>query len=121
MVLNQKRKAYGTDGEELAVQFLMQNEYRILHKNFRCKQGEIDIIAKSDGYLCFIEVKRRKNLSAGHPFEAINTKKMKRICNTALYYLRCHNLSDLTPVRFDVVSIIGEEVTLLKDAFSFIC
>lgn len=121
MLTEQKHKSYGTDGEELAVQFLLQNEYHILDKNFRCKKGEIDIIAQSDGYLCFIEVKRRKSLSAGHPLEAINTQKIKRICSTALHYLRYRNLPDLTPIRFDVVSIIGEDVTLIKNAFSFIC
>ena len=115
------KKVYGDKGEELAALYLEQAGYRIMEKNFRCRQGEIDIIAREKQYLCFIEVKRRKSLSAGHPLEAINTQKIKRICSTALHYLRYRNLPDLTPIRFDVVSIIGEDVTLIKNAFSFIC
>lgn len=114
-------KAYGNDGEILAVQFLEREGYQILQRNFRCKLGEIDIVARSEGYLCFIEVKRRKNMASGHPFEAISIHKIKRICKTALVYLRFHQLPNTTPIRFDVISIIGEEVSVLKDAFSFQC
>lgn len=121
MIQNRNHKTYGDAGEELAVQFLVQEGYRILCRNFRSRHGEIDIVAIADGYLCFVEVKRRKNTASGHPFEAIGVSKIRRICNTALYYLQCHRLSDTTAVRFDVISIVGEEVSLIKDAFSFQC
>ena len=58
MVQNRNHKTYGDAGEDLATQFLVQERYRILCRNFRCRHGEIDIIAESDGYLCFIEVKK---------------------------------------------------------------
>ncbi len=119
--MEQKRykKSYGDKGEELAAAYLEHAGYQIVMKNFRCRQGEIDIIAREKHYLCFIEVKRRKDISSGHPFEAISPVKIKRICKTALFYLQTHYLSDATPVRFDVISIVGEEVSLLRDAFSF--
>lgn len=119
--MEQKRykKSYGDKGEEIAAAYLEQAGYRIVWKNFRCRQGEIDIIAKEQQYLCFIEVKRRKNITSGHPFEAINPSKIKRICKTALFYLQTQHLPDTTPVRFDVISIVGDEVSLLRDAFSF--
>lgn len=119
MEQNKYKKIYGNDGEGLAVSYLEQEGYQILARNFRCRQGEIDIIAHNGSYLCFIEVKRRKNTTSGHPLEAISPNKIRRICKTALYYLQSSHLPESTAMRFDVISIIGEEVSLLRDAFSF--
>jgi len=116
---NGYKKNYGNTGEDIAEKYLEQNGYHILERNFRCRQGEIDIVARESSYLCFIEVKRRKDTSAGHPFESISEKKIQRICKTALYYIKSHFVTETTPVRFDVISIIDEEVSLLRDAFSF--
>ena len=113
------KKSYGDDGENLAVLYLEKEGYRILNKNFRCRQGEIDIIAMEENYLCFIEVKRRKGTASGHPLEAISPNKIRHICKAALYYLQFSHLPESTAVRFDVISIVGEEVSLLRDAFSF--
>ena len=119
MEKNRYKKTYGDDGENLAVLYLESEGYRILHKNFRCRQGEIDIIAIEDNYLCFIEVKRRSGTISGHPLEAISPTKIRHICKTAIYYLQSSHMPDSTAVRFDVISIVGEEVSLLRDAFSF--
>jgi len=116
---NKYNKIYGDAGEKLAVSYLEQDGYRVLVRNFRCRQGEIDIIAQDGKYLCFIEVKRRKGTSSGHPLEAISPNKIRHICKAALYYLQSAQLPESTAVRFDVISIVGEEVSLLKDAFSF--
>ena len=115
------KRLIGEYGEILAARYLRKHGYIIVEGNYHCKFGEIDIVARSEGYLCFIEVKRRKNMASGHPFEAISIHKIKRICKTALVYLRFHQLPNTTPIRFDVISIIGEEVSVLKDAFSFQC
>ena len=119
MVQNKYKKTYGDDGENLAVAYLEQKGYQIVARNFRCRQGEIDIIAKDGMYLCFIEVKRRKNTTSGHPTEAISPNKIRHICKSALYYLQSSHLPESTAVRFDVIAIVGEEVSLLRDAFSF--
>lgn len=119
MERNRYKKAYGDAGEDFAVEYLKNAGYQILERNFRCRQGEIDIIAKENRYLCFIEVKRRKNTATGHPLESIHKKKIHSICRTALYYLQSHSITDSTPVRFDVISVVCEDVLLLRDAFSF--
>lgn len=103
--------------EQEAARFLQNNGYKILQKNFRCKQGEIDLIAKSEGYLCFIEVKYRSGTSKGYPAEAINPNKIRRITRTAQFYMLLHKLPQETPCRFDAVLILEQEFTLIKNAF----
>ena len=98
----------------------MENEgYRILERNFSCKTGEIDIIAREKEYLVFCEVKYRKTKGAGDPTEAVNYRKQRKICMTASYYMMCKNLKDDVPVRFDVVSILGDEVRIIRNAFPY--
>ena len=116
------RKALGTVGENLAVSFLERIGYRILHRNYRTKLGEIDIIAKDREYLTFIEVKTRKSLACGSPAQAVTKRKQMQIIAVAEEYLSTFHLHNV-PVRFDVVSIVhissAEPVPeLLQDAFS---
>ena len=112
----------GQKGEEIAVNYLIKQGYKILDRNWHySKNAEIDIIAEKKDCIIFVEVKTRKSLNYGHPFEAISINKIRHICRTALYYLHCNGLPDSTAVRFDVISIVGEEVSLIKDAFSFQC
>lgn len=115
-----QNKSYGNAGEERAVAFLKEEGYQILQRNFRCRQGEIDIVAMDKEYLCFVEVKRRRTPTSGHPFEAISPAKIRHICKTALVYLNMHRLSQDTAIRFDVVAILEEEISLLKNAFPFV-
>ena len=67
----------------------------------------------------FIEVKYRKNASSGHPLEAVSIQKQKKICKCAMFYMKKYGL-EYMPVRFDVVGILGEQITLIQDAFEFI-
>ena len=91
--------------------------YRIIRKNYFCKSGEIEIIAYDNGYLCFIEVKYRKDLSDGYPEEAVDRNKCRRITQSARFFMNMCGLAETTPCRFDVVSILGDEVRLIKNAF----
>lgn len=91
--------------------------YVILEKNYRCRTGEIDLIAKEGGYLVFIEVKFRSSAKSGDPAEAVDVKKIRRITGAARYYLLTHGYGEATPCRFDVVAILCGEVRLIKDAF----
>ncbi len=100
-----KRKA-GQEGEELAVQFLRRRGYRILHRNFSARQGELDIVAKDRKELVFVEVKMGNSAGFGYPAEAVTATKMGRMQKTALYYLVKNRLTD-TPYRFEVVSILN--------------
>jgi putative endonuclease len=110
-------RAVGTQFEEKAAEYLRKNDYHILEKNFRCKIGEIDLIAKNEDYLCFIEVKYRSDTAKGFPAEAITPNKIKRITRTAQYYMLLHKLPQDTPCRFDAVVILESEITLIKNAF----
>ncbi|MBE5966399.1 MAG: YraN family protein [Lachnospiraceae bacterium] len=111
------KRAVGTFYEQKAARYLESHGYHILHKNFRCKMGEIDLIAKDKEYLCFIEVKYRSNEGTGNPAEAITPAKIRRIAGTAEYYMLTHNFTQDTPCRFDAVLILDNEITLIKNAF----
>ena len=111
-----KRKI-GREKELIAAGYLQDRGYRILEMNFRCRQGEIDLIARDGRYIVFIEVKYRADRRAGEPEEAVNRGKRRTIIQVAKYYLYLHRLSENTPCRFDVVGIIGEEIRLTKNAF----
>jgi len=97
----------GEWGENKATKYLTEKDYKIITRNFRCKFGEIDIIAldEKEGAICFIEVKTRKCLSFGMPKEAINRIKMLHILNTARYYILINDLSEVD-LRVDVIEII---------------
>lgn len=111
------KKVEGLTKETEAAKYLSDQGYQILSRNFRCRLGEIDIIAKNDGYLVFVEVKYRTNMEMGFPEEAITSLKQKRITNTAKYYLLVNRLPEITPCRFDVVVILKKEIRLIKNAF----
>lgn len=111
------KRAVGTSFEEKAAAYLSKNGYHILQKNFRCRLGEVDLIGRNDDYLCFIEVKYRSGLTRGFPSEAITPLKIKRITRTAQFYMLSHNIPPNTPCRFDVVVILENEISLIKNAF----
>ena len=109
----------GAEYEQKAGAYLEEQGYEILEYNFRCRAGEIDIVARDGEYLVFCEVKYRTDASTGHPAEAVDTRKQRRISKCALYYLTCHGLADQA-CRFDVVSFEGETVTLYPNAFDYL-
>jgi len=111
------KRELGTVYEQKAANFLISNGYTIIDRNFCCKLGELDLIARSEDYLCFIEVKFRSNNYRGFPGEAINYKKISKISKTAEYYMLINNIPMDTPCRFDVVVILNKEITLIKNAF----
>lgn len=106
--------------EEKAAEYLKQKGYRILQRNFYSRYGEIDIVAKDREYLVFVEVKYRKNSRAGHPLEAVNDKKQKRICRTADWFCCRYGYKDGYPCRFDVIGITEEEIMHIENAFSYV-
>lgn len=117
-------KELGANGEKIAKEFLLKEGYTILESNFRCRLGEIDIIALEGEYLIFIEVKTRTGYLYGYPIEAINAKKKNSLVKVAQTYLALKKLKDKN-LRFDVVEIIiknkdskaPEEIRLIKNAF----
>lgn len=114
-----KRKL-GSDKENLAVEYLESNGYSVIKRNFFTRSGEIDIIAENEGYLCFIEVKYRKSLNEGHPSEAVNYSKIRKISMAAKVYMNYAGYDEFFPCRFDVVSITGDKIELIKNAFEYV-
>jgi len=114
-------KALGKKGEEIALNFLKRKGYKILERNFKNKLGEIDIIARDNRVLCFVEVKTRTSFKFGYPQEAITPTKQRQLNKVALSYLKQYNLLS-KPARFDVVSVVFEknkpEITIIKNALS---
>ncbi len=106
----------GTAGETLAEKYLKKQGYKILQKNFVAPHGEIDIVAKDGDYIVFVEVKRRKSTAFGLPCEAVDARKQRTIVQCAKFYLSKNNLYGVK-VRFDVVGILQEDFSLIKDAF----
>jgi putative endonuclease len=98
-------KITGQCGEDFAVTFLKNNGYKILKRNYRNKIGEIDIIAKTNDELVFVEVKTRGSDMFGTPAEAVTYHKKKKIVNTAKYYL-LKNPTDMN-IRFDIIEVYG--------------
>ncbi len=108
----------GSISEDIAADFLKDQGYTILERNFRFHRNEIDIIAKDREVLTFVEVKARKSIQHGYGFEAVNTAKQSLIKKVAQSYLIMKKLSLYdTPCRFDVISIDGRDITLFKNAF----
>ncbi len=111
------KREVGTQFEQRASDYLIKNGYQMIGHNFSCRTGEIDLIARSEGYLCFIEVKYRSSTHNGFPAEAVNARKMQRIIRTAQYYMLVNRIPMDTPCRFDVVVILEKEISLIKNAF----
>ena len=94
----------GRFGEEKAVSYLESLNYKIITRNFLCKQGEIDVIAKDGNEIVFCEVKTRNSLEFGKPVEAVNVFKKRHMWNAAKYYLHKNNLQN-SFIRFDVIEV----------------
>lgn len=103
-----KRHEIGKYGEEVAERYLLKKEYVIMKRNFSCRQGEIDIIAKDKEEIVFIEVKTRSNFLYGKPADAVNKIKQNHIYEVARYFLHLNKLEDKF-VRFDVIEVYIEK------------
>jgi putative endonuclease len=107
-------------GEALAAWFLRFKGYRVEARNWRCPQGELDLVCRDDDTLVFVEVKTRAGGAAGDPEDAVDRRKQQRLVRLAYAYL-AHLGGDAPPCRFDVVAIgssrLGPRIRHLKAAF----
>ncbi|MFC1593109.1 YraN family protein [Candidatus Omnitrophota bacterium] len=110
----------GQKGEQLAAAFLKSRGYNIVETNYHTRLGQIDIIAKDKRTICFVEVKTRKTQEFGHPAEAIDSCKQRKISQVALTFLKEKGFLNY-PARFDIVLIsypdIEPKIELLRNAF----
>ena len=118
------KKILGTIGEDAAAKFLESNGYEIVARNFRIRSAEIDIIARRENVIVFVEVKARSSIRHGLPVEAVNFRKQKKIIEAAAVFLQDENFCDCA-CRFDVVEIylhgaLVEEINHIENAFEVV-
>jgi putative endonuclease len=113
---NLGNKALGAYGEARAAQWYEAHGYRVLERNWRCRDGEIDLIVALTNTVVFCEVKTRRNEAYGLPVEAVGWKKQQRLRRLAAIWL---HESDVRPsrIRFDVASVVGGKVVVFESAF----
>lgn len=114
------KQEIGKLGEDTATNYLIEKGYIILDRNFECRQGEIDIIAKDKEEIVFVEVKTRTSNKYGTPSEAVNRIKQKHMLQSIRYYLYIKNLSQEF-IRIDVIEVYVKDSELkvnhIKQAF----
>ncbi len=114
------KRSIGNEAEELACQFLQKQGWEILNRNYYAGRAEVDIIARDDNVIVFIEVKMRSSTYFGSPIEHVNESKVQRVFEAAERWVQENNMLH-SPLRFDVIGIIskktGPEITHTKDAF----
>lgn len=116
------RRWRGHHGEQMAVTFLQHQGYRIACQNYRCRRGEVDIIAWDKVTLVFVEVKTKGQTAFGAPQAMVDRRKQQKIVHVAMVYVQEHRLQHV-PLRFDVVAITllpgtAPEVVHVPDAFT---
>jgi len=113
------RRAIGDAGEREAEQYLVKLGAEMLRRNYTCRGGEIDLVARHEGVLLFVEVKLRATNRFGTPGEAVNWTKRRRVCKAALHYIGHTGEMD-APMRFDVIEITPGGVKHIPGAFDYI-
>ena len=109
------KKLLGRQGEEFVCKYLKRHRYKIIARNYQTPFGEADIIAFKDGTYCFVEVKTRLSAAHGEPSEAVNAQKQERYRKIAWFF--CLGQGKEVPCRFDVASLLGEELEYFENAY----
>ena len=115
------RTGLGATGEELAISYLKKLGYRIVERNFRCKLGEIDVVAYDGNTLVFVEVRTKKSSHFGSPVSSVSYQKQRKLISLAKFYIKKHKLFNRS-ARFDVVGVrFGSDgsfrINLIQNAF----
>ena len=113
------KRTIGNQKEKMAASFLVGQGVKILERNFACKLGEIDLICFDKGCLVFVEVKYRKNTNYGYPMEAVSKNKRRKIILVSGYYRMLKHYGENIQMRFDVISILNDEIIWDKNAFGY--
>ena len=118
--MTKQRQQFARQSESDAARILKRQGYKIIEQNYRTRFGEIDIIAKENDTIVFVEVKARRGRNYGHAKWAITPKKQKKVSMVALHYLKATGQSQ-AKARFDVVTIHSEneapQIEIIKNAF----
>jgi putative endonuclease len=113
-----ERTRKGRQAEDLAAGFLRERGYRVLERNYRIREGELDLIAEDGDTLCFVEVRSRQTVDHGHPIETVDYAKQRRLIRAARHYVAMRAQTERW-MRFDVVTITFDplSIELYQDAF----
>lgn len=115
--MTKARQVLGARGEALAARWYRRNGYEIVERNWRCREGELDIIAHRCGTVVFSEVKTRSSTAFGTAAEAVTYAKQRRIRQLAMLWMDSQTKVVVSSVRFDVVAITGRELEVIEGAF----
>ena len=105
-----EKDTLGRAGEDRAAAHLVERGYRILDRNWRCRDGEIDIVAEHREWVVVVEVKTRRGEGFGHPFDAITAQKLTRLHRLAMAWAVAHPAHGACrPLRVDAISVLGPD------------
>lgn len=110
------RRALGAHGENLAAQWYERHDYVVVDRNWRCREGEIDLVVSRGGLIVFCEVKTRTSSVYGSPAAAVTRTKQLRLRKLALLWLEMKQVRSRS-LRFDVACVVGGEVNVIESAF----
>ena len=102
------KREVGNRGEDIAARWYESRGYQVLDRNWRCRDGELDVVAARGQVLVFCEVKTRRSTAFGAPAEAVTVTKQRRIRRLAMRWLDAHPAASARTLRFDVASVLAE-------------
>ena len=115
--MTQARRALGASGEQAAADWYVANGYEVVARNWRCRDGELDLVVRKGRAFVFCEVKTRTSVAYGAPVEAVTRAKQVRLRHLAARWLADHAGIRATEIRFDVASVLAGQVEIVQGAF----
>ncbi|MBV8386695.1 MAG: YraN family protein [Acidimicrobiia bacterium] len=115
--MTQARRALGASGEQLAADWYLRNGYEVVARNWRCRDGELDLVVRRGRAFVFCEVKTRTSDMFGVPAEAVTRQKQMRLRHLAARWLDDHAGVRATEIRFDVASVLAGRLEIVQGAF----
>jgi putative endonuclease len=115
--MTQARRALGARGEDAVAAWYEQRGYGIVDRNWRCREGELDLVARRGDVVVFCEVKTRSSSAFGAPVEAVTWRKQQRLRQLARLWLMARGGVPPAGMRFDVASVLAGRIEIVEDAF----
>ena len=114
--MTRERRAFGASGEAIVAAWYVERGYEVLDRNWRCREGELDLVLRRGTTVVFCEVKSRRSTAFGAPLQAVTPPKQRRIRSLALQWLSSSRVG-APLLRFDVAGVLDGEVEVVEAAF----